>query len=120
MKFQEILPFLLKGEKCIKKSFAYCKYLVLKNRQIVNDIGNEIFLSGYHILVDDWELYEEPKQKVKYYPSLIKNYNDNFFIDSHHKFKKEEEAKIFHMNSVDTFFIRLVTEISELIDEREE
>lgn len=65
--------------------------------------------------------FEEPKKMVKYYPALVKSKNGILKV-SLDKFHCFDEAKLFHYrfenNSLKA--LRLITEIPELIEEREE
>jgi len=133
MKFEEILPA-LRGGKKIKRLIWEKDYLYRDGDYLCSacNNGKEIdFYSSAIFEVDDWEIIEEPKQKVKYYPVLVKwDDEPRLFIDAQEssRFKSTKEAhnyyKDLECNKVGSasvlLFIRLITEIPELIEEREE
>lgn len=116
-KFKEVLPALREG-KIIKR----------KNGELIS-LSNE----GYNLLLqkdihaEDWEIYEEPKQKVPYYPVLVKIRFGEVIPYYEKKFKNLEEAKQLEREQYMTnppksicTVIRLITETPELIDWRDE
>lgn len=117
MKFEEILPALRNGKKIRKSCWLEGEYINLYGICIRNENGNKYSLYWADIIEENWELYEEPKQKVKYYPALVKCNTQEYMV-SVQKFKDEKEAE--ETNGMFTTFVRLVTEIPELIEERDE
>lgn len=128
MKFEEVLGALKEGKKIRRKEwediglFVYCK-----NKKFYSDKNNPYFFPDTEIFEDDWEIIEEPKKKVKLYRVLYKV-----------KFKNREELKVsdYCVSKLEYYKhngcyimedrlpiienIRLITEIPELIEEREE
>lgn len=122
-KFEEVLPALREGKKIRRKCFAE-NYFLDKNDCII-----DIFETFEELLEhDDWEIVEEPKQKVKYYPALVTHEDClHYELIYNMTFKDEKDAiKYFTYDSrtsdvYDPYkFIRLITEIPELIKEHEE
>lgn len=137
MRFEEVLPALREGKK-VKSSNWKDSYFIFKE---LNDNGPDYLLgsgsigfrielmSTEDILNSDWEIYEEPKKKVKYYPALLKlqtylggkGFVNIYFVSSTPIFFKDfEDAKKHFKDKTDLIPIRLITEIPELIEEREE
>lgn len=121
MKFEEVLPALREGKQVRRKNGYYTYYLNKYSednysfRDTVYNADRDI--EANDIIADDWEIIEEPKTKVKYYPILIKQPSDNKVLISNSKFKDLEEAKL---NAMGVEIIRIVTEIPELIEERDD
>lgn len=103
MKFEEILPYIREGRKFRKR-----------HSDLIYDKDSSIALNLKYLLSDEYELVRE---KIKYYPALIEGPPKDFRI-SQGLFKNDKEARDnLHVN---IGFVRLITEIPELIEEREE
>jgi len=67
----------------------------------------------------DFWLDDDPYKKVKYYRALIYDpINNEYYVSNHYRFKNEIDAKKDFNNG--DIFIRLITEIPEPIEERDE
>lgn len=116
MKFEEVLPSLREGKK-IKRKNAEKDYW-LNDSFISNDINNRTYdtILIEDLLADDWEIVEEPKKKFKYYPALYQFKNSKRYRITGDVYKHFNECP----EHPGQEFIRLITEIPELIEEREE
>lgn len=103
MKFEEILPYIREGRKFRKR-----------HSDLIYDKDSSIALNLKYLLSDEYELVRE---KIKYYPALIEGPLNGFKI-TYDTFKDYEEAR--NNLHVNIRLIRLITEIPELIEEREE
>ncbi len=115
-KFEEVLPALREGKKIrvidssIEKDWVYFDKNIKKGYQ-------QIYMD--QILSDSWELCEEPKQKVPYYPVLYKFNNKIKISDEDECY--QNDLHFYRERKNEQFqFIRLITEIPELIDWRNE
>lgn len=113
MKFEEVLSALREGRKIRCKRWGYDVSLYLEGSKLKysNDLYDYEYPIDIHDVISvDWEIVPI---KVKYYPCLT--HYDNIFMLSTRKFPNINEAQ------QDVFgFVRLITEIPELIEEREE
>jgi hypothetical protein len=118
MKFEQVMPALREGKRMRRKGWDKGIF-TLAAKSYFGEINLAIYVSD--ILEDDWEILEEPKKKVKYYPVLFHDKFNGYYI-SDLKFKSLELANRYRnsSSSVDYEVIRLVTEIPELIEERDE
>ena len=65
MKFEEVLPALLKGKKIRRKCWGKERsFIVIENDSIVDNYGNRLAISVNGFKADDWEIVKE-KKKVK-------------------------------------------------------
>lgn len=65
MKFEEVLPALLKGKKIRRKCWGKERsFIVIENDSIVDNYGNRLAISVNGFKADDWETVKE-KKKVK-------------------------------------------------------
>lgn len=119
MKFEETFPALREGKKIKhRENFYFIKKEGDRTYLFRNKECN--YYSQFdtdHLLSEDWEIVEEPNPKVKYYPALMRYKDVKYLYLSSKLFKNEKEAKDILRNDL---FIRLITEIPELIEEREE
>lgn len=127
MKFEEMLPAVREGKKIRRKNWYKNSFLVKGMsggfEALFRDNG-QMYTEYISIFAEDWEIFEEPveepKQKVKYYPCLVKN--KGYFDFSGNKFKNNEDGIKYYKDSYSENyeFIRIITEIPELIEERDE
>lgn len=118
MRFEEIMGALREGKKVRRKQWSKSLYLYRISEHTYSceyDFELKQKIRFVDILNDDWEIFEEPKKKVKYYPVLVKGENGDFYIST--SFSSIDEAKLAFNSHTP---IRLITEIPELIEERDE
>ncbi len=118
MRFEDALPLVRCGKKIRRQCWSTRSFLFLKNGSLV-DKDECCYVSDFDtLLAEDWETV---KEKFKYYPVLVQscNFKDKPYITDT-QFKTVEDAKKhFEVNKY-CEVIRMVTEIPELIDERDE
>lgn len=119
MRFEDILPALREGKKVRRKEWCVNGF-IYKDGNFIRCHDNSLFYGSY-ILNDDWEIYELPKKKVKYYPALFKFKNGEFYLNNNKRYRYVEEAKEDGLRErINILEVRLITEVPELIEEREE
>lgn len=122
MKFEECLIALKAGKKIRKSSWwEECFIYFDENDCLVDEEEKSFVCEG--IREEDWEIIEESKSKVKYYPILLRdNDTDKYEISMDIKCKKDSDLNQYSYMKKDynIVAIRLITEIPELIEEREE
>lgn len=120
MKFEEVLPALRQGMR-MKVKGHFDEYYYSENyrgeKSIYSNEGIEVCLT--YLLKNDWEIVQE---KVKYYPALVKFVNNNEYMVLKTLFKNKEHYREWERNEnlKGVQLIRLITEIPELIEERDE
>lgn len=105
MKFEECIPALRLGKKIKRPGWGEFCHLH----------ANDNFKIGEWLEYDDFEIVENPKQKVKYYPALVYDSFNKPYI-SNLLYKNEEQAMIYFGCN----FIRLIKEVPEAVEEKEE
>jgi hypothetical protein len=121
MRFEEILPALKEGKKCRSVEWKpECFIYTDKYKVNFIDENTNLYELDAETILSEWEIYEEPKEKekVKCYRALYKNKHSGNYRLSNMLYKDDTDA----VKDVNIFedFIRLITEIPELIEEREE
>lgn len=122
MKFEtieEMIEALNEGKKVRSVSWRKECYLIKeKNSNSVFDEYGENHQFSFKSLRLKWELFEEPKEKVRYYPALYTMKSNNRYYVSEILYKNAILAK--NDENIINTFTRLITEIPELIEERDE
>lgn len=60
MKFQEILPKFLEGQKIKKTNWKSTEYVFINNKNVIVDEKNSVcHLQGHNLVEDDWEIYDD-------------------------------------------------------------
>lgn len=120
MRFEDILPALREGKKVRRKDWDI-EYFICRDGNSIRCHDGSLYFGAY-ILKDDWEIYEvplevaKPKKKVKYYPGLFLSSSGHCLYSL---YKDEQDVKNdVYVRSMQ--FMRLITEVPELIEEREE
>lgn len=123
MKIEEVLRVLCAlrdGKKIRRRSFEFL-YAKFKDGKYVifdqNGVEAPYTLNETNIMSENWEIVEEPNQKVKYYPALLENKSEKYL--SLYKYRNLNHA-LDCCSSETITVIRLITEIPELIEERDE
>jgi hypothetical protein len=119
MKFEEVLPLLKAGKRAKRESWKSNEFFCPAKKLFLDDNGYHISLNVDDVLAEDWVIL---KEKVKYYPVLVRYESfesDDMYFFSVRLYKTVEEAKKF-LEPEGLDVIRLVTNIPELIEEREE
>jgi hypothetical protein len=123
-KFEDVFPALREGKKIRRRDYPSRRYLEATNNFIYLKDSYETSLKQLYsfeneIFMQDWEIYEEPKQKVPYYPVLYKFFDKIKISDEDERY--QNDLHFFRTRKNEKFeFIRLITEIPELIDWRDE
>lgn len=118
MKFEEIIPLARKNKKIRCVDWEPEEFIICIGINFY-DQDNEIYnlFAAIEILDCEWEIF---KEKVKYYPPLVKGVG-NICYTINTKFKDLQEAKKYFVDEKYIFeLVGLLTEFPELIEERYE
>jgi|SRR6185503_5332770 len=107
MKLEEVLQAYRKGNTIVSERGRRFNQTLWNKMSIVSSATeNEI--------LGEWEII---KVKIKKYPSIIR-VNAEFYVNSNY-FRSEEEARDYYQKFDGVEFVRLMTEVPELIIEEE-
>lgn len=115
MKFEEVLPYYRDGEEIEYYNTHEDKWMMLPGIGSCNGALQISFL-----MYGDFRIV---KKKIKYYPALVRDNvleGDYLSYLGKNKYKNESEALKDIERGERYYFVRLITEIPELIEERDE